>query len=536
MHYIVITGGVISGLGKGTITSSLGYLLKSHGYKVTALKIDPYLNYDAGTMNPYQHGEVFVLDDGSEVDLDLGNYERFLDVNLTGNNNITTGKVYKEVIEKERKGEYLGNTVQIIPHITNEIKRRIRLVANSGDYDVVLIEVGGTVGDMESMPFLEAIRQLNREEGRGSFLFGHVTLVPELGVVGEQKTKPTQHSVRDLREIGITPDILFCRSTRSLTLDTKKRISLFTDVALDGIVSVNDVPNVYLVPDAMEKQGIVQFVTEKLSLPKREYHDSWSRYKENIRNPNEKVKIALVGKYIELQDSYMSHKEAFSHVKGNTGIDVEIKWVNSDDLISSQEELQDVHGVIVPGGFGYRGIEGKIQAARYARENGIPYLGICLGFQVGIMEFARNVMGLEGANSTEFDSNTPNPVIDLLPEQLGVEDMGGTMRLGSKKVIIRDNTLAKRIYKSDTVYERHRHRYEVNPSYIEKFNSSGMVFSGVDEEEIRMEIAEIKDSDRFIAVQYHSEFKSRPLEPSKVHTHLVKKALEYKQNILEATA
>lgn len=536
MHYIVITGGVISGLGKGTITSSLGYLLKSHGYNVTALKIDPYLNYDAGTMNPYQHGEVFVLDDGSEVDLDLGNYERFLDVDLTGNNNITTGKVYKEVIEKERRGEYLGSTVQIIPHITNEIKRRIRLVANKGDIDVVLIEVGGTVGDIESMPFLEAVRQLNHEEGKGSFLFGHVTLIPELGEVGEQKTKPTQHSVRDLREIGITPDILFCRSKKPLTLETKKRISLFTDVALDGIVSVNDVPNVYLVPDAMEKQGIVQFVTEKLSLPKRSFHDDWAAYKENIRHPKEKVKVALVGKYIELQDSYMSHKEAFSHVTGNTGIDIEIKWINSDDLIASQDKLSDVHGVLVPGGFGYRGIEGKIQAARYAREKGIPYLGICLGFQVAIMEFARDVMGLDGANSTEFDSNTPNPVIDLLPEQLEVKDMGGTMRLGSKKVIIRENTLASKIYGSDTVHERHRHRYEVNPEYIGRFNSSGMLFSGVDEEGIRMEIAELKERDNFIAVQYHSEFKSRPLNPSKVHRHLITKALEYKQQELEATA
>ena len=536
MHYIVITGGVISGLGKGTITSSLGYLLKSHGYRVTSLKIDPYLNYDAGTMNPYQHGEVFVLDDGSEVDLDLGNYERFLDVNLTGNNNITTGKVYKEVIEKERRGEYLGSTVQIIPHITNEIKRRIRLVANKEELDVVLIEVGGTVGDIESMPFLEAVRQLNHEEGRGTFLFGHVTLVPELGAGGEQKTKPTQHSVRDLREIGITPDLLFCRSKKPLTIETKKRISLFTDVAMEGIVSINDVPNVYLVPDAMEKQGIIQFVREKLSLPQKSYHDAWAEYKENIRNPKEKVRVALVGKYVELQDSYMSHKESFSHVTGVTGIDVEIKWINSDDLIQNQEKLSDVHAVIVPGGFGYRGIEGKIQAARYARENGIPYLGICLGFQVAVMEFARNALGLKDANSTEFDPKTPYPVIDLLPEQLGVKDMGGTMRLGSKKVLVREGTLASRIYGTDAVYERHRHRFEVNPDYIERFKEAGMLFSGVDEEGIRMEIAELDGSDNFIATQYHSEFKSRPLNPSKVHLHLVKQALEYKQQVLEATA
>lgn len=536
MHYIVITGGVISGLGKGTITSSLGYLLKSHGYKVTSLKIDPYLNYDAGTMNPYQHGEVFVLDDGSEVDLDLGNYERFLDADLTGDNNITTGKVYKEVIEKERRGEYLGSTVQIIPHITNEIKRRIRLVGTRGDYDVVLIEVGGTVGDIESMPFLEAVRQLSHEDGRNNFLFGHVTLIPELGAMGEQKTKPTQHSVRDLREIGISPDLLFCRSKKPLSIETKKRISLFTDVSLDGIVSVNDVPNVYLVPDAMEKQGIVKFVIDKLSLPDGGFHDAWADYKENIRNPKEKVRIALVGKYVELQDSYMSHKEAFSHVTGTTGTSVEIKWINSDDLIANQEALSDVHGVIIPGGFGYRGIEGKIMAAKYARENGIPFLGICLGFQVAVMEFARNVLGLEKANSAEFDSKTPYPVIDLLPEQLGVKDMGGTMRLGSKKVLIREDTLARSIYGTDTVYERHRHRYEVNPEYIERFTKAGMVFSGVDEEGIRMEIAELKNNDSYIATQYHSEFKSRPLHPSKVHQHLVEKALAYKQQVLEATA
>ena len=536
MHYVVVTGGVISGLGKGTITSSLGHLLKSHGLRVTALKIDPYLNYDAGTMNPYQHGEVFVLDDGSEVDLDLGNYERFIGTDLTGDNNITTGKVYKEVIEKERRGEYLGSTVQIIPHITNEIKRRIRAVSSKDYYDVVLIEVGGTVGDIESMPFLEALRQLNREEKPGSVIFGHVTLVPEVGAMNEQKTKPTQHSVKALREIGIQPDILFCRSKNELSLETKKRISLFTDVPLEGIASISDAPNAYLVPDIMEREGIVDFIINRLGLKSKEFTDEWAEYKQNLRNPKERVRIALVGKYTELQDAYMSHKEAFLHVTGNTGIAVDIKWINSDDLKNSQDKLSDVHGILVPGGFGYRGIEGKIAAAKYARENNVPFLGICLGFQVAVMEFARNVLHLGDANSTEFDKNTPHPVIDLLPEQEGVKDMGGTMRLGSKKVLIRPNTLAHSVYGKDEIYERHRHRYEVNPAYIDAFSSAGLIFSGTDEEGIRMEIAEYRDNENMIASQYHSEFKSRPLAPSRIHQHLVMRALLFRQRLLEATA
>ncbi|HKJ96548.1 MAG TPA: CTP synthase (glutamine hydrolyzing), partial [Thermoplasmataceae archaeon] len=427
MHYVVITGGVLSGLGKGTITSSLSHLLKNSGLKVTAMKIDPYINYDAGTMNPYQHGEVFVLDDGSEVDLDLGNYERFLDVDLTGNSNITTGKVYREVIEKERRGEYLGSTVQIIPHITNEIKRRIRDVANKSGADIVLIEVGGTVGDIESMPFLEALRQLKREEGDRSVLFGHVTLVPEMGAAGEQKTKPTQHSVKELREIGIQPDILFCRSKSPLTPDTKRRLSLFTDVPEEGIVSVVDVANVYLLPELMQSQGILRYVIDHFSLKGHSFREVWKDYKYNIRNPSERVTIATVGKYTELQDAYISHKEAFSHVTGNNGIAVDIKWVDSDTLIESDELLKDVDGILIPGGFGYRGVEGKIKAAKYSRENDIPFLGICLGFQVAVIEVARNLLNYKDANSTEFDPATGNPVIDILPEQKGIKDMGGTM-------------------------------------------------------------------------------------------------------------
>lgn len=527
MRYIIITGGVISGLGKGTITSSLSHLLKNSGLKVTALKIDPYLNFDAGTMNPYQHGEVFVLDDGGEVDLDLGNYERFLDINLNSDNNITTGKIYKEVIEKERRGEYLGNTVQIIPHITNEIKRRIRKVATSGDLDIVLIEVGGTVGDIESMPFLEALRQLKREEGENSVIFGHVTLVPTVGAQGEQKTKPTQHSVRMLREIGIQPDILFCRSTKELQNDTKKRISLFTDVPEDGIISIHDVQNVYFVPELMQKQGVVDYVRHRFSIDGSKYIDNWNEYKQNLREPKENVTIAIVGKYTELQDAYMSHKEAFTHVTGVTGIGIKIKWTDSDSLINDVSSLSDVDGILVPGGFGYRGVEGKIRASKYARENKVPYLGICLGFQTAVIDIARNVLNLENANSTELDPGTKYPVIDILPEQKEVKDLGGTMRLGSKKVILTDGTNASRIYGKSAIFERHRHRYEVNPNYISGLEGAGAIFSGKDEEGIRMEIIELKDNDRFIATQYHSEFKSRPLAPSKMHLFLVENALKF---------
>ncbi len=534
MHYIAITGGVISGLGKGTITSSLGYLLKSQGLRVTSIKIDPYLNYDAGTMNPYQHGEVFVLDDGSEVDLDLGNYERFMDIRLNKDNNITTGKVYKEVIEKERRGEYLGSTVQIIPHVTNEIKRRIRLVASKGDYDVVLIEIGGTVGDIESMPFLEAVRELGKEEGPENFIFAHVTLVPEVGPMGEQKTKPTQHSVKALREIGIQPDMLFCRSKTPLTIESKNRISLFTDVPLGGIISVIDVNNVYLLPESIKKEGVVDFILKKFSIQGTESQGEWAAFKENIRHPKESVDIALVGKYTELHDAYISHKEAFTHVTGNTGIDVNIKWIESMDLEKSLESLHDVDGILIAPGFGLRGIEGKINSAKYAREQNIPLAGVCLGFQVIVIEYARNVLGLSDANSTEFVPDTKNPVIDILPEQKGITEMGGTMRLGAQKVLIKDNTLAKSIYGANEIYERHRHRFEVNPDYIDRLEKAGLIFSGVDEEQRRMEILELKGKTSLFAVQYHSEFLSRPLNPSKLHLHLVKEALKHRKELAPA--
>ena len=529
MHYVAITGGVISGLGKGTITSSLAHLLVNSGLQVSALKIDPYLNYDAGTMNPYQHGEVFVLDDGSEVALDLGNYERFIDRDLTGDNNITTGKVYREVIEKERRGEYLGNTVQIIPHVTNEIKRRIRKVAQHDRDDVLLIEVGGTVGDIESMPFLEALREMKREEPESTFLFCHVTMIPEIGQSMEQKTKPTQHSVSSLRSIGIQPDIIFARSKNPLSIESRKKISLFTDVPEEGVISINDVQNVYTLPHIMHEQGLASYVVQRLGLSNGSFSDKWAGIRKNLSSPRDEVVIALVGKYTELTDAYFSHKEAFSHVTGLTGVKVNIKWVNSDLLKTSAEPLSGVHGILVPGGFGYRGVEGKVQAAKYARENRIPYLGICMGFQVAVIDFARNVLGLTGANSTEFDSSTADPVIDLLPEQEGVSDKGGTMRLGSRKVLIEENSEAMSIYGQKQIFERHRHRYEVNPKYIQRLTEGGMKFSGKDEDMIRMEILELKDRHNFMASQYHAEFKSRPLRPAYLYMHFVMNASKYKR-------
>ena len=524
MQFIAITGGVISGLGKGTITSSLSHLLVNSGLRVSAVKIDPYLNYDAGTMNPYQHGEVFVLDDGSEVDLDLGNYERFMGISLTGSNNITTGKIYKSVIEKERKGDYLGSTVQIIPHITNEIKNRLRDVSRKSKSDVVLIEVGGTVGDIESMPFLEALRQMRRDGDH--FIFAHVTLIPEIGDSMEQKTKPTQHSVSQLRSIGIQPDVLFARLKGTLNAESRRKISLFTDVPESGIIGVSDVKNPYLLPEIMRSQGVLDYIFGRLGIAGLTFEDRWKDYRENIVHPRKTVNIGLVGKYIELTDAYISHKEAFTHVTGKHGIEVRIRWISSDKLKIDQSDLAGIDGILIPGGFGYRGVEGKIAAIRYARENRIPFLGICLGFQTAVIEFARNVLGFKDANSTEFDPGTSHPVIDLLPEQHQVKDMGGTMRLGSLPVVVERNTRAWEIYGQAGITERHRHRYEVNPKYIDDFERAGLHFSGKDTEGIRMEILELADRENFIATQYHSEFKSRPLNPSRVHEYLVLKAAE----------
>lgn len=530
MKYIIVTGGVLSGLGKGIISSSIGRLLISSGFKVTAIKIDPYLNCDAGTMSPYQHGEVFVLDDGSEVDLDLGNYERFLNINLTKNHNITTGKVYKAVIEKERRGEYLGKTVQIIPHITNEIKDEIKTVAQQEKVDIVLVEIGGTVGDIESMPFLEAVRQLHREVGaEENCIFVHTTLIPVVGAVGEQKTKPTQHSVKELRSIGIQPDVIVGRGAAPLDYEIKRKISLFCDVPLGAVISAPDAKSIYQVPLVLEEQGLTNYLLKKLNLEsKKKDLDSWSKYVNEIIEPKYEVEIAIIGKYTHLKDSYISYIEALHHCTAETGIKTNIRWIEAEDIEKEGTKyLENVHGIIVPGGFGERGIEGKITAVNYARERKIPFLGVCLGFQLCVAEFCRNVLGLEEANSTEF-KKTKNPVIDLLPDQRKIKALGASMRLGAHPVIIKKNTLAYSLYGKTKIYERHRHRYEVNPKYIEQIESKGSLFTGKSPDKKRMEILELNDQRYFIASQFHPEFKSRLGAPAPLFLGLVKAAKEFK--------
>jgi len=506
--FIFVTGGVMSGLGKGITAASTGRLLANAGFDVTAVKIDPYLNVDAGTMNPYQHGEVYVLKDGGEVDLDLGNYERFLDIDMTFDHNVTTGKVYQHVIEKERAGDYLGKTVQIIPHITDDIKRRIREAAEG--HDVCIVEVGGTVGDIEGMPFLEALRQFAHEEDDEDILFTHVTLVP-YSKNGEQKTKPTQHSVKELRSIGLQPDILVGRCEDRLDDETKEKIALFCDVSTDAVFSNPDVEDIYHVPLMVEEEGLDEYVMERLdlaseALPEPERDNGWRDLV--TRDTTGEVEIALVGKY-GLEDAYISIHESLKHAGLETGVDVNTTWVHSEDLADGHDgQLDDVDGVVVPGGFGSRGIQGKIAACRYARENDLPYLGLCLGFQMAVVEYARNVLGLEGAHSAEIDADTPHPVIDLLPEQYDLEDMGGTMRLGAHETDIEAGTLAHKVYDDTSCTERHRHRYEVNPEYIDDLEDAGLVFSGRTNN--RMEILELPDHPYFLGTQFHPEFRSRP--------------------------
>ena len=536
MKYIFVTGGVLSGLGKGITASSVGLLLKRSGFDVTAIKIDPYLNCDAGTMNPYEHGEVFVLHDGGEVDLDLGNYERFLDIELTSDHNITTGKVYLSVIQKERRGDYLGKTVQIIPHIVNEIKSDIKVVANRSGADICIVEMGGTVGDIESMPFLEASRQLHRELGSGNVIFLHTTLIPIMGVVGEQKTKPTQHSVKELRSIGIQPNIIVGRCVEPLVRSTKEKISLFCNVEPGEVFSAHDVETIYEVPLLLHKQGIIDTIKELLRLENGDCDlKGWRGFVRRIKKPRDSVTVSLVGKYTGLKDSYISHYKAFEHVGAKLGVRVNINWVDAPekgdsfaDNIKDMERLLDTSdAVLVPGGFGTRGTEGKIKAIRYARENGIPFLGICLGFQLAIVEFARNTMGLEGANSTEFDPDTPHPVVDILPEQLRVTQKGATMRLGAQKAIIKDGTMARELYGTKEAVERHRHRYEVNPDYIERLEDAGIRFSGISEDGIKMEIGELTGSRYHIGSQFHPEFLSRPHRSAPLFMGLIRAAVEF---------
>ena len=522
--FIFVTGGVMSGLGKGITAASTGRLLANAGFDVTAVKIDPYLNVDAGTMNPYQHGEVFVLKDGGEVDLDLGNYERFLDIDMTFDHNVTTGKTYRHVIEKERAGDYLGNTVQIIPHVTDDIKRRIREAAEG--HDVCLVEVGGTVGDIEGMPYLEALRQFAHEEDDDDILFTHVTLVP-YSQAGEQKTKPTQHSVKELRSIGLQPDIVVGRCEDRLDAKTKEKIALFCDVPVDAVFSNPDVEDIYRVPLMVEEEGLDEYVMERLELggaavPPGDRANEWRDIVTG--EATDTVEIALAGKY-DLEDAYISIHEALKHAGFETNTDVEVLWVDTDEMDEAHaDRLRRADGVIVPGGFGARGLEGKVDVVEYARTNDVPFLGLCLGFQMGVVEIARNVCGLEGAHSAEVDEKTPHPVIDILPEQYEIDDMGGTMRLGTHGTDIERGTLAHEIYGDTACTERHRHRYEVNPEYIDRLEEAGLVFSG--RAGNRMEILELEDHPFFFGTQFHPEFRSRPGRASPPFLALVETVLD----------
>ncbi|CAN5883143.1 CTP synthase [soil metagenome] len=513
--YIFVTGGVVSSIGKGTSAAALGMLLKSRGYRVVLQKFDPYINVDPGTMNPYQHGEVFVTEDGAETDLDLGHYERFLDENLGKLSNVTTGSVYWEVISRERRGDYLGATVQVIPHITNEIKGRIGRLGE--DKDIVITEIGGTVGDIESLPFLEAIRQFRNDVGRKNVMYIHVSYVPYIDAAGELKTKPTQHSAQRLREIGISPDILICRADRPIGEDIRRKIALFGDTDFESVIPAETSPTLYDIPLRLHESSLDELVLEKLDLPAPKLDlDEWKKMVGRMHEAKDSVRVAIIGKYIKLQDAYLSVVEALGHAGGANDLEVELEWVDSENLTSQEavrRRLDDVDGVLVLPGFGHRGTEGKIEAARYARESGTPYLGLCLGLQIEVIEFARNVAGLEMANSTEFESETPHPVIDIMADQIGV-DMGGTMRLGRYPCQIQPGTLAAEVYDSDFVNERHRHRYEVNNAYREALSEAGMVFSGTSPDGRLVEIAELKDHPFFIGSQFHPEFKSRPLRPA----------------------
>jgi len=513
-RFVFVTGGVVSGLGKGITAASLGTLLKARGYKVSLQKCDPYLNVDPGTMSPFQHGEVFVTEDGAETDLDLGHYERFTDEALTRTSNITTGSVYDAVIRRERRGDFLGATVQVIPHITNEIKDRIRQAATSSNADVVIVEIGGTVGDIESLPFLEAIRQMRNDVGRDKVAFVHVTLVPFLEVAGELKTKTTQHSVNELRRIGIEPDVLVLRSDRPLDSGVREKIALFGGIPPEAVVSAEDSDDIYKVPIAMEQEGLDRVVCQRLGLPLHDIDLSdWREVVAHLGDTRGTARIALVGKYVQLHDAYLSVAEALKHAGLAHGVEVEIDWVDADadDLA---DHVRAADGVLVPGGFGGRGVEGKIEAARIAREEGIPYLGICLGMQIAVIEFARNVCGMDGANSTEFDMETPYPVIDLLPEQRQIEERGGTMRLGADPVSLVPGTMVRALYGDvDSIQERHRHRYEVNPALRPQMEEKGLVTCGRSPDGRLVECIELTDHPFFVASQYHPEFKSRPTRP-----------------------
>jgi CTP synthase len=527
--YIFVTGGVVSSLGKGITAASLGRLLKNRGLKVSIQKFDPYLNVDPGTMSPYQHGEVFVTDDGAETDLDLGHYERFIDENLSKSSNVTTGKIYWSVISKERRGDYLGGTVQVIPHITNEIKERAYRVAKESDVDVVITEIGGTVGDIESLPFLEAIRQIKYEVGMDNVCFIHVTLVPYLSKAGELKTKPTQHSVKELRSIGIQPDIIVCRSEKEISDDLKGKIGLFCNLEGTSVIQNLDAENLYEVPLMLHKEGLDALVCKKLKLNCHEIDNSaWITMVDKLKNLSGNVKIALVGKYVELHDAYISVVEALSHGGLSNDSNVEIKWVNASDVTSenASDFFCDVDGILVPGGFGDRGIEGKIEATKYARENKVPFFGICLGMQCAVIEYARNVAGLVGANSAELEARTDYPVINLMPDQKDLDEKGGTMRLGLYACKLAKDSNAHEAYNDEVIYERHRHRYEFNNEYRKTITDAGLMFTGTSPDERLVEIVEIKDHPWFVGVQFHPELKSRPNKPHALFRDFIKASLE----------
>lgn len=536
--YIFVTGGVVSSLGKGITAASLGRLLKSRGFKVTIQKFDPYINIDPGTMSPYQHGEVFVTDDGAETDLDLGHYERFIDINLSKGSNVTAGKIYQSVINKERRGDYLGGTVQVIPHVTNEIKERVFRVGREDNADFVITEIGGTVGDIESLPFLEAIRQVKKEVGKSDVLYIHVTLVPYISAAGELKTKPTQHSVKELRSIGISPDIIVCRSEKEISKDMCEKMAMFCDVDPDAVIQNLTAKSIYEVPMLMEEQGLDTIVLKKLDVEDRPkdmsgWHDMVARI---LKKYDKKVTIAVVGKYVELQDAYISITESLRHAAVFNEAELEIKWVNAETIegadVKMAEVMADVDGILVPGGFGDRGIEGKIKAIQYARENKIPFFGICLGMQCAVIEYARHKCGMENANSSEFDAQTKYPVIDLMAEQVDVEDMGGTMRLGLYPCKVYPDTLTQKAYGEELIYERHRHRYEFNNAFREEIIKNGLVIGGTLPNGRLVEIVELPQDVHpwFLGAQFHPEFKSRPTNPHPLFRDFIAAALrEQKQ-------
>jgi CTP synthase len=529
--YVFVTGGVTSSLGKGIIAASLAKLLQERGYSVTIQKLDPYINIDPGTLNPYEHGECYVTEDGAETDLDLGHYERFLNIPTSQANNVTTGRIYQSVIEKERRGEFLGKTVQVIPHITDEIKDRIKILGNTGEFDIVITEIGGTVGDIESLPYVESVRQLLWELGHENAIVIHLTLVPYLAAAGELKTKPTQHSVKMLMQSGVTPDILVCRTEHEISDSIKIKLALFCNVKKEDVIESIDAETIYDVPNLMLEEGLDNVVLKKLQLPNIKQPDlkSWNDFLKRFKNPKNTVEIGLIGKYVELHDAYKSISEAFIHAGAQNEVKVNINWIHSEELTVENvpEILKNLNGILVAPGFGERGIEGKIEAVKYARENNVPFLGICLGMQMAVIEFSRNVIGLKGANSTEMNSNTLYPVIDLMEEQKNIKNYGGTMRLGAWDCLLKDGSKVRNIYHKEHISERHRHRYEFNNDFLEQVEKAGMIATGKNPKTNLVEVIEIPEHPWFVGVQYHPEYKSTVLNPHPLFVDFVKAALNH---------